>query len=66
MSPAKPEDAMKDISDEEMYTFSQILATGESVADIKETVADSKKPKPLDEESAMAVFIDQVNVLSGS
>lgn len=66
MSPAKPEDAINEISDAEMYTFSQVLANGESIADIKEVVEDAKKPKPLDDDTAMAVFIDQVNALSGS
>ena len=49
-----------------MYQYAEILSQGESLNDIKNEAEDSKKPKSLDEDGAMAVFIDQVNQASGN
>ena len=49
-----------------MYQYAELLSSGESIAQIQEEANESKKPKPLDDDAAIAAFIDQVNAASGS
>lgn len=58
---AHPEDI--DVSAQEMSFYSSVVSEGENVSSLKKDVEDKKKPKQLNEESAMAVYQNQIGQL---
>lgn len=58
---AHPEDI--DVSAQEMSFYSSVVSDGESVSSLKKDVEDKKKPQQLNEDSAMAVYQNQIGQL---
>lgn len=52
---AAPEEL--DVDEADIYAYSQVISGGKKIALIKQEAIDSKKPKPINEDQAMALYI---------
>lgn len=55
---AHPEDV--DVSADEMSLYSSVVSDGDNVSSLKKDVEQKKKPKQLNEDNAMAVYLNDI------
>lgn len=58
LSSQSPEE--QQVSDVDMFTYSTLLSDGENISGIKKEAEDSAKPKPLDYDTASALYTNKI------